>query len=138
MEQLELNPGEIKINFSAPARGKVTLAELGLKDEDLAFDSGLLRLVFDLENIGEHHYYHMPTIEIAYAENMGATHWQCDFNEETILDKIDNHGHTTVLMMNGKKLSALEHHHKNALIVHAEFPEPVHILADKSYINLFK
>lgn len=136
-QTVELNQGEVKINFSSPSKGKLTFKELGLNDEDLAFESGLLRLVFDFEGIGEHHYYQVPTVEIAYKEDMAETHWQCDFNEETILDKTDHHGRSTVILLNRKKLSSLEHHHKNALIVHGEFPKSVHILAEESYINFF-
>ncbi len=137
-QTIELNQGEVKVNFSSPTAGKVTFEELGLKDEDLVFEGGLLRLVFDFEGIGEHHYYQVPTVEIAYKEEMAETHWQCDFNEETIVDKTDHHGHSTVILLDRKKLSSLEHHHKNALIVHGEFPEPVHVLAKESYINFFK
>ena len=137
-QTVELNQGEVKINFSSPTEGKLSFKDLGLKDEDLVFDSGLLRLVFDFEGIGEHHYFKMPTVEIAYAEEMAETHWQCDFNEETILDKTDHHGHSTVILLNRTKLSELEHHHKNALVVHGEFPQGVHINAEDSYINFFK
>lgn len=137
-QTIELNQGEVKINFSSPTKGKVTFSELGLKNEDLIFEAGLLRLVFDFEGIGEHDYYQVPTVEIAYKEEMTETHWQCDFNEETIIDKTDHHGHSTVILLNRDKLSSLEHHHKNALIVHGEFPEPVHVLAEGSYINFFK
>lgn len=137
-QTVELNQGEVKINFSSPTAGKLSFADLGLKNEDLAFESGLLRLVFDFEGIGEHQYYQVPTVEIAYAEDMEETHWQCDFNEETILDKTDHHGRSTVILLNRNKLSELEHHHQNALIVHGEFPKAVHIIAEDSYINFFK
>ena len=137
-QNIEINPGEIKINFTSPTTGVTTFAQLGLKDEDLVFEGGNLRIVFDLENIGKHAYYHVPTVEIAYREEMGETHWVCDFNEETIIDKLDHHGHSTVILMNGKKLASLEHHHKNALVVHGDFPKPAHVLAEKSYINFFK
>ncbi len=135
---IELNPGEVKIKFNSPVTGKTTFAELGLKDEDLFFEGGLLRMVFDLEGIGEHNYYAVPTIEVGYVEEMAETHWQCDFNEETILDKMDHHGRSTVVLMNRQKLADLEHHHKNRLILHAEFTQPAHVLADQSYINFFK
>lgn len=137
-QTIELNQGEVKVNFSSPTKGKVSFKELGLKDEDLVFEGGLLRLVFDMEGIGEHHYYQVPTIEISYVEEMAETHWQCDFNEETILDKTDHHGHSTVILLNRKKLSSLEHHHKNALIVHGEFPGSVRLKAEDSYINFFQ
>ena len=137
-QTVELNQGEVKINFSSPTAGKLSFADLGLKNEDLVFENGLLRLVFDFEGIGEHQYYQVPTVEIAYKEDMDETHWQCDFNEETILDKTDHHGHSTVILLNRNKLSELEHHHKNALIVHGEFPKSVNILAEGSYINFFK
>ena len=137
-QTIELNQGEVKINFSSPTKGKVTFSELGLKNEDLVFEGGLLRLVFDFEGIGEHDYYQVPTVEIAYKEEMAETHWQCDFNGETIIDKTDHHGHSTVILLNRNKLSSLEQHHKNALIVHGEFPEPVHLSAEDSYVNFFK
>jgi hypothetical protein len=95
-------------------------------------------MVFDFEGIGEHHYYKVPTIEIAYKEEVAETHWQCDFNEETILDKTDHHGHSTVVLLDRNKLSKLEHHHENKLILHAEFPATAHLDLDKSYINFFK
>lgn len=135
---VELNQGEVKINFTSPASGKLTFEQLGLKKEDLHLESGLLRLVFDFEGIGEHAYYQVPTVEVAYDEEMGETHWQCDFNAETILDKMDHHGHSTVLLMDRKKLSSLEHHHQNQLVVHAEFDKAVTIDPANSYVNFFK
>ena len=133
----EINKGEIKVKFTSPTKGKTTFADLGLKTEDLNLESGNLRLVFDMEGIGEHHYYQMPTIEIAYKENMGEIHWQCDFNDQIILDKLDHHGHSSVMLLNRKTISELEHHHQNALVVHGDFPEAVHIIAEDSYINFF-
>jgi hypothetical protein len=79
----------------------------------------------------------MPTVEIAYKEDMDETHWQCDFNEETILDKMDHHGHSTVMLLNRNKLSELEHRHQNALTVHGEFSKSASVIAEDSYINFF-
>lgn len=138
MEQIELNQGEVKVKFSKPVSGKVTFSELGLKNEDVSLESGVLRLVFDFEGIGEHDYFQVPTIEVAYKEEMAETHWQCDFNDTTILDKMDHHGHSTVILLDRKKISNLEHHHENKLIVHAEFPEAANINVANSYINIFK
>ncbi len=135
---IEVNQGEVIVKFTSPTPGKNSFADLGIKDEDLVLDGGFLRLKFDMEGIGEHDYYAVPTIEIVYKENCAETHWQCDFNDETILDKKDHHGNSTVILLNRKKLSELEHHHENKLIVHAEFPEKVHIDTEKSSINLFK
>ena len=134
---VKLNQGEIKINFTSPTAGKTSFKDLGLSSSDMHFEGGLLRMVFDFEGIGEHSYFKMPTIEVAYQENMAETHWQCDFNQETILDKTDHHGKSTVILMDRNKLASLEHHHKNALILHAEFPKSVHIDAENSYINFF-
>ncbi len=136
-EIIDINNGEVKVKFTKPVKGKVTLKDLGLSNDDLNLESGLLRLVFDLEGIGEHHYYQVPTIEIAYKEEVAETHWQCDFNDTTILDKMDHHGHSTVILLNRKTLNELEHRHENTLVVHAEFPQKVHLDVDKSYINLF-
>ena len=134
---VEINQGEIKINFTLPISGKISFKELGLNDEDLIFKNGLIRLVFDFEGIGEHHYYKVPLVEISYQENMSEIHWQCDFNEETILDKTDHHGHSSIILLNRNKLKELEHRHQNKLIVHGEFPEPAHIISEKSFVNFF-
>lgn len=135
---VELNAGEIKLKFNEPIAGKVSFADLGLKDEDLVIDGGFMRLVIDIEGIGEHSYFQVPTFEINYAENLGETHWQCDFNRETIVDKTDNHGSSTIVLLDRKKIENLEHHHENKLILHAEFPETVNISAQNSFLNLFK
>lgn len=137
-QTIEVNQGEVIVAFNEPVAGKITLKELGITNDQLVLEGGFLRLVFNLSGIGEHSYYQMPTVEIAYAENCAETHWQCEFNDETILDTMDHHGHTTVLLLNRKKLESLEHRHENTLIIHAEFPEPVHLDAEKSYINFFK
>lgn len=135
---IEINEGEVLVKFTSPTSGKVTFADLGISNDQLELQGGFLRLVFDLEGIGEHSYYAVPTVEVAYRESVGETHWQCEFNDETILDKMDHHGNSTVLLLDRNKISSLEHHHENKLIVHAEFPEAVHLDADNSYINLFK
>lgn len=138
MSNVELNQGEIKVKFNEPSTGKLSFAELGISNEGNSLESGLLRLVFDLEGIGEHNYYQVPTIEIFYEENMSETHWVCEFNGKTILDKFDHHGHSTVLLLNRKVLNNLEQHHENTLIVHAEFPQSAKLNMEKSYIHFFK
>lgn len=134
----ELNNGEIKIKFTSPSKGRISFNELGISKDAATIDSGFLRIVFDLEGIGEHAFFHVPTIEVSYLENVSETHWQCDFNEKTILDKTDHHGNSTVILLNRKTLASLEHHHENKLVLHAEFPEPIHLDLEKSYINFFK
>lgn len=135
---IEANEGEILVKFTSPTTGKISFEKLGITGESLNLQGGFLRLVFDLEGIGEHQYFAVPTIQVAYAENVAETHWQCEFNDETILDKMDHQGNSTVLLMDRNKLSSLEHHHENKLVIHAEFPEAVHLDAKESYINLFK
>lgn len=93
---------------------------------------GFLRLSFDLEGIGEHQYYAVPTVEVSYSENCAKTLWQCEFNGETLLDKVDHHGNSTVLLLDRNKMADLEHHHNNNLVIHAEFPEKVQLLAEDS------
>jgi len=136
-ESIELNQGEIKIELNATSKGKITFKELGLSDDDLVLDNGLLRLVFDITQITANHFFKMPTVEISYKEEVGETHWQCDYNGDTILDKMDHHGHSTVILMNRKKLDELEHRHENRLVIHAEFPQKVHLSSEGSYINIF-
>lgn len=136
-QNVEINQGEIKVKFTSPTKGKVSFAALGLNNEDLFSEGGLVRMVFDFEGIGAHNYFQMPTINVAYQEEMGETHWQCDFNGETILDKTDHHGKSTVILINKNKLQELEHRHENALVLHGEFPKAVHIIAEDSFINFF-
>ncbi len=133
----DINQGEIKVFFDEPTSGNITFADMGITDEDLLFEGGLVRIVFDFENIGEHNYFKVPTINVSYTEEMGETHWQCDFNRTTILDKHDHHGRSTVVLLNRNKLADLEHHHTNSMILHAEFPKPVQIIADASQVHFF-
>lgn len=138
MNKVEINQGEIKVKLSEPSAGKLSFEELGIKKEDVTIESGLLRLVFDLEAIRDYNYYQVPTIEIFYEENMSETHWICEFNGKTILDKLDHHGHSTILLLNRNELSNLEQHHENVLIVHAEFPQPANLNLKESSIHFFK
>jgi hypothetical protein len=135
--QVEINPGEIQVKLNNPISGKVSFQELGISNDDLYLKGGLLRLVFNLKGIGEHSYFKVPTIEVSYEEEVGETRWVCEFNDETILDKKDHHGRSTVVLLNRNKISELEHRHENKLIVHAEFPTSVHLIAEKSFITLF-
>ena len=78
------------MKFTSPTKGKITFEELGIADDQLVLEGGFLRLLFDMEGIGEHDYFAVPTIEVAYKENCSETHWQCEFNDETILDKYES------------------------------------------------
>ena len=138
MSKVEINQGEIKVKFNEPTSGKISFEELGIEKESIEVKNGLLRLVFDLEGIGEHDYYQVPTIEVFYEENMSETHWICEFNGKTILDKLDHHGHSTILLLNREVLSKLEQHHENVLIIHAEFPQPAKLNLKQSSVRLFK
>ncbi|WP_339625188.1 hypothetical protein [uncultured Maribacter sp.] len=138
MSKVEVNQGEIKVKFNEPRSGKLSFTELGINNEDINVESGLLRLVFDFEGIGDYNYFQTPTIEFFYEENMAETHWICEFNGETVLDKLDNHGHSTILLLNRKVLNNLEQHHENTLIVHAEFPQPANLNLKESCVHFFK
>ena len=46
----DINKGEICITFSRPLSGKISLQQLGVKNDDLTLENGLLRLVFDLDS----------------------------------------------------------------------------------------
>lgn len=139
MEQtIELNEGEVKIRVSGTTPGKITFNELGLTDDRMVLEGGFLRLVLELDDVDIMNYYAVPTIEVGYIENTSETHWQCEFNGETILDKMDHHGNSTILLLDRNKLESLEHRHENTLIIHAEFPELIHISTENSSIHLFK
>ena len=54
------------VEFTSPTKGKITFKELGITDDQLVLDGGFLRLVFNMEGIGEHNYFARPTVEISY------------------------------------------------------------------------
>jgi len=131
------NQGEVVVKFTSPTAGKVSFKELGIT-EPQAIEGGFLRIVFNMDGIGEHSYFQVPTLEIAYDEQVPETHWQCDFNDQTILDKTDHYGRSTIILLNRKTLSELEHHHENRLVLHAEFPQKVNLVPEECFIQFFK
>lgn len=137
-ELTEINTGEIKVYFTRETKGKITLRDLGYNENDLALEGGFLRLVINFDNIGEPDFYQTPTFEFTYNKEVAETHWQCDYNDETLLDKLDHYGKSTVLLLNRTKLESLEQRHKNEIVVHAEFPNDVILNPDHTFIHLFK
>jgi hypothetical protein len=135
---VEINEGEVLVKFNSPTIGKISFKDLGISKDELSLVGGFMRIAFELGGIGTHNFVAVPTIEISYDESMGETHWQCDFNDETLLDKLDHHGHATILLLKRERLENLEQHHENKLVLHAEFPGAVHINVENSYIELFK
>jgi hypothetical protein len=136
-DQLELNQGEIKLTFNESHKGKVYLSDLGLTKEELELPAGLMRFVIEVQNLDLVHFAAVPTVEFTYTEEMGETHWQCDFNGKMIADKLDHHGHSTVILLKRKGIEELIQRHENTMIVHAEFPKAAVIDPEKSYIALF-
>ena len=136
-DQIELNPGEIKLTFNDKHKGKVYLSDLGLSAADLLLESGNMRFVMEINNLTEVNFSAVPTIEFQYKEIMEETHWVCDFNGETISDKLDHHGHATVILLNRNKIESLLQRHENTLIVHADFPASASIDPTKSFISIF-
>jgi len=136
--KVEVRQGEVKVIFNEPVEGKVTFSDLGIKEDDFVSEGGNLRVVFELgSNKDGLSYYQVPTIEVSYKEDMSETGWQVEYNNETILDKADHGGSSTVMLLNRDKMEELEQHHENILIVHADFPSSVHVLTEDSYINFF-
>lgn len=135
-DQIELNPGEIKLTFNEGHSGKVYLSDLGLTSEDLNLESGNMRFVIEVNNLNDAHFSAVPTIDFQYTEEMTETHWVCEFNGEVISDKLDHHGHATVILLNRKKIESLVQRHENTLVIHADFPAPATIDASKSFILL--
>lgn len=135
---ISINPGEIRIRFTSTPSGKLSFADLGLKDDQLKLDNGHLRVVIELNGIAEKDFFRVPTIEIGYEEEVGETRWIAEFNSETILDKTDHHGHSTVALMDRNRLREEEHHHYNKLVLHGIFPKKVSLIAEKCFLHLFK
>ena len=136
-DKIEVNQGEIKITFNEAHKGKIYLNEFGLTSENLHLEAGLLRLVLEIKNLDKVHFSAVPTLEFSYSQNMAETHWQVDFNGKMIADKLDHHGHSTVILLKRKGIEELIQRHENTLVVHAEFPESADLDADKSYISIF-
>jgi hypothetical protein len=65
---IEINQGEILVKFTSPSAVKITFKELGITNEQHVLDGGFLRLKFGMEEIGEHSYSAVSTMEIAYTE----------------------------------------------------------------------
>ncbi len=137
-QTIQATEGEVKVTISEENKGKVSFKDLGIKSDNIKVDGGFLRLVFDFGQFNPKNFYAVPTVEISYNKNVAETHWQCDFNGEMILDKMDNHGNSTVILLQKGKMESQLHHHNNLLVVHGEFPEHVNIDLENSYIYLVK
>lgn len=137
-QTIQSGEGEVKILISETSKGKVSFSELGITSDQISVDGGFLRMVFDFGQFDANNFYAVPTVEIAYDKNVAETHWQCDFNGETILDKMDNHGNSTVMLLQRNKMAEKVQHHDNSLVVHGEFPASVNIDLINSYIQLVK
>lgn len=134
----EVNPGEFHVKFEKLVAGKLSLKDLGFSNENLQVEGGNLRIMLEFGNLGEVHFYKMPTIEIEYVEKIGESEWQVEFNDEVVLDKTDHSGHSTLMMINRSKLDALKHRHINNMIIRADMPKAVHINAENSFINILE
>ncbi len=86
--QVELNPGEVKLIVNEAKQGKkLFLKDLGLHTEQLNLSDGNLRMVIEINNLDENHFGAVPTIHLTYTEDLGETLWQCEYNGEVVLDK---------------------------------------------------
>jgi hypothetical protein len=136
--QVELNPGEVKLIVNEAIQGKkIFFKELGLNTAELNLPDGNLRLVIELNNLDENHFGAVPTIHLGYTSQMGETHWQVEYNGAVVLDKKDHHGHSTVLLLNKGKLNELSQRHENNLIIHGDLPSATQLDAESSYLQLF-
>lgn len=136
--QVEVNPGEVKLIMNEAVQGKkIFFNELGLNTEQLTVVGGNLRLVIEINNLDENHFGAVPTIHLAYTEELGETHWQCEFNNQVVLDKKDHHGHSTILLLNKSKLNDISQRHENTLVVHGDFPSVTNLNAEESFLLLF-
>ncbi|MEX2483344.1 MAG: hypothetical protein WED10_02240 [Brumimicrobium sp.] len=137
-QTVQSGEGEIKVAITSDMKGKLSFKELGFTSENIKIKGGFLRIVFDFGQFDKNNFYSTPTVELAYDKNVAETHWQCDFNGKMISDKMDNHGNSTVILLQRDKMIDQLQHHENTLIVHGEFPENVTIDLENSFINLVK
>lgn len=132
------NDGEHRMIFDEAISGKVSFAELGFDKEFAAVEGGFIRMRFDFGQISENDYFKVPTIELAYTDNLDDSHWICEFNGEKIVDKNDHSGTSTVILLSKSKLTDNLQHHDNTLLIHGEFPESFSFDFDKCFIQFFK
>ncbi|MFT6243485.1 MAG: hypothetical protein ACJA0U_001974 [Salibacteraceae bacterium] len=65
---IEINQGEILVKFPSPTAGRITFKELRITNEQHMLDGGFLPLKLDMQEIGEHSYSAVSTMEITYTE----------------------------------------------------------------------
>lgn len=135
--ETNINEGEILIKFfDSVADGKTSLADLGLNDAALKVKGGNLRLVIEFNTLAGEHLYHNPTIIIKYDKNLHDSKWICEINGETILDKTDHSGHSTILLLSKEKIAKKLTAKNNKLVIHGDLESEVVISAAESSIHL--
>lgn len=135
---VEINQGELKLVFDQAKGGKLSLADFGVREQKLHIDGGNLRIVIELGQFPNHHFFKVPTIEIAYHEKLGETYWQVEYNGEMVVEKTDKSGNATLMLLNRKKLDELTHHHNNTLIIRGDLPAEVTLSSEDTWFNILE
>jgi hypothetical protein len=134
----EIQPGEIRITFAEPKAGKITFTELGLNDQTFVAKGGLMRLMVEMGQFGNHRFYHNPTVGLAYQTKEGPSDWHVEFNGVNVTDKSDHGGLSTLIMLDRKKLESLVHRHENNLVVHGELGDDAKLDLRMCFIQLLE
>ena len=79
--------------------GRFSLADLGLKGDDLLVKGGNLRIVIELGQLQGIHFYKMPLFEFSYLSNIHESEWVVEYNGQNVLEKKDHSGRSTVLLL---------------------------------------
>jgi hypothetical protein len=133
-QQLE---GELKITMKEVTFDKFSLLDAGITNPSYTVQGGNLRIKVEMGYIQDYHFYKMPIIEFHYENNIHESEWVVEFNGEEILTKKDHSGHSTILLLDRKKMNDLVQRHENNLLIHGDFSEEVHIKND-SHFNLLE
>lgn len=131
MDNLELNllGGQIRVDMKEAAFDKFSLEDAGMRDP-YEIEGGNLRIKIEMGYIQDYRLYKMPLIELNYTEKIGVSEWIVEFNGTNILEKTDNSGQATILLLNRKKMEELVQRHENTLIIHGDFSEVTHLTSD--------
>jgi len=136
--QIDTEGGQVLLKFDNLAAGKLSLADFGLTDADLAVQGGNLRFVLSFDGLGDGHahVFKFPTVYFHYDTHVGESGWKAELNGATVLDKTDKGGSNSLILINKKTFSDHLKPRHNELVIHADFPADVRLSATETYFHL--
>ncbi len=136
MRSVQLHNFQNKDIFISPDQyGRVGLEEFGISSKGAFSHDGMLRLVFDFGQLNFSVFSDEVYIELFHDNTEDEVHWHCEFNDDTVLDDIEEEGYSTKLIFNRDQFIKTAHHHNNILTVFGDFGAPVSVDVKKSAVH---